>query len=377
MMRQTPFEMTAKTFYGLEPILVQELEALGAQQVKALNRAVSFVGDQEMMYRANLWCRTALRILKPIAKFRAVNEIQLYRSVQRIDWTRLMGLDDTFAIDATVRSDIFTHSQYVGLKVKDAIADQFRQRTGARPSVDVENPTLLVNVHLMGEDCIISLDSSGESLSRRGYRKQQEAAPLNEVLAAGLIALSGWKGDKPFMDGMCGSGTLLIEAGMMATDRAPGLKRRFGFMGWADFDERLWMRLVGEAAMRVRPAAHPIVGSDISESAVEVAIANATRAGLEEELRISRMDFFERQPPKGPGVAILNPPYGERIGENVDELYAQMGDQFKKAYKGYQVWMISSNREALKKVGLRASRRLTVFNGALECRFMCFDIFAD
>ncbi|MEH0156765.1 THUMP domain-containing protein [Limibacter armeniacum] len=369
------YELTAKTFFGLEDLLVEELKEIGAKDIKKGNRVVTFKGNDEVLYRANLWLRTALKILKPIAKFKAKDEEELYSQIKRIGWSKYMDNDGTLAIDTTVRSDVFTHSKYVALKAKDAIVDQFRGRTGVRPSVDVENPDLRLHIHMMGIDCILSLDSSGESLHRRGYRKLQKEAPLNEILAAGLIKMAGWHGQSNFVDPMCGSGTLPIEAAMIAMNIAPGMKRTFGFQKWKDYDVELWTRLLGEAFMKRKPFSHKIYASDISEDAIYVAEQNTRRAGVMDKVVYDESSIWNCKRPEGNGTMIINPPYGERIGDNVEDLYEQVGDKLKKDFDGFDAWIISSNREALKHVGLRPAKKLTVFNGGMECRYQHYEMY--
>lgn len=367
----------AKTFQGLEEVLAQELRDLGAQHVQLLKRAVRFEGDQALMYRANLWLRTALCILKPIYSFQAADERELYEGVRDVSWNRYLDGRGTLAVDSVVHSDIFTHSKYVALKTKDAIVDQFRDYTGHRPSVDVEDPDLRVHVHIAGEEVTLALDSSGRNLDRRGYRLEQNIAPLNEVLAAGLIKLSGWDPSTPFIDGMCGSGTLLIEAAMMARNFAPGRYRKaFGFMYWPDFDHYAWEKIKADSIAAERETDTEIVGSDISVSAIRIASANITRAQLDEDIRLSVKPFGERIPPKTPGTLIINPPYGERMNpEDLDALYAHIGATLKKQYTGYTACVFTGNVAATRHIGLRAFRRTPLYNGGIECRLMGYRLF--
>ena len=368
----------AKTFFGLEDLLVQELSDLGASDIEKGSRAVSFKGDQKLLYKANLCLRTAIRILQPITTFKANNENQLYRRIQDINWGDFLPTSGTFAIDSVVKSDIFTHSKYVALKSKDAIVDQFREIFGFRPSVDVEQPDIRINIRLLGNECDVSLDSSGDSLHKRGYRTQVNLAPLNEVLAAGLVMLSGWDRQSNFVDFMCGSGTLLIEAAMYANNMAPNkFRERFGFMTWLDFDKALWEEVKQEALDAETMFEHHIIGSDISRRTVEIATENIENAGVDEYIRISPKHFADRLAPKGnPGTVIINPPYGERMNrQDVDNLYRQIGDHLKYAFDGYDAWIFSSNKEALKKVGLRTSRKMMLYNGALECKFHKYEMY--
>ncbi|AZQ64571.1 class I SAM-dependent RNA methyltransferase [Flammeovirga pectinis] len=367
--------MTAKTFFGLEEVLKKELIQIGATNVKAGNRAVTFEGDTEVLYKANLHLRTALKILLPIKQFRARNEQELYDRVKEINWAKYIDLEGTFAIDSTVWSETFTHSKFVALKVKDAIADHFTEIFKRRPNVDVSEPDIQVHIHISQRECILSLDSSGESLHRRGYRSEQRQAPLNEVLAAGIIMLTGWKGERPFLDPMCGSGTLLIEAAMIASNTAPGVKRKFAFMNWKQYDRKLWNQVLREAKRAVVEIEVPIVGSDIEREAIDISFANAERSGLDEDLRISKNSFFDRKPIGENGIIVCNPPYGERIGKDIEELYKQMGDKLKQDFSGYDAWIFSGNMQALKFVGLRPSKRIELYNGAIECRLAKYEMY--
>ena len=376
-MEQT-FKMVAKTMAGLEDILAGELTAIGALNVEPLYRAVSFEGDKELMYKANYCCRTALRILKPITSFVARNEMALYNNIFKIQWHEIFNINETFAIDAVTSGNYFTHSQYAALKVKDAIADEFRQHFGARPSVDVENPDLRINVHIENEKVTIAFDSSGESLHKRGYRKSVDKAPMNEVLAAGLILLTGWKYDCNFVDCMCGSGTLPIEAAMCAMHLPAGFfRKKYGFMTWHDYDEKLWLKVVQDTDAEMEEFDYDILASDHSAKAVEIAKANITNAHLQYDIKLSKQDMFEMVPPEGGGIMIINPPYGERLEEkDIVKLYKGIGDALKKNFKGFEAWIISSNKDALKLVGLKPSKKIDVYNGPLECKFEKFDIFA-
>ncbi|MEZ4772810.1 MAG: THUMP domain-containing protein [Bacteroidia bacterium] len=371
------FPLIATTQFGLEEILAEELRTIGAQDVLVLNRAVRFSGDKALMYKANLCLRTALRILVPIFDFEADNDDLLYRRVQEFDWTSIMGNDHTFAIHAAVSSPHFPHSQYAALKTKDAIVDQFRAKTGKRPSIDLQNPHFRINLHIAGNKVSLALDSSGESLHRRGYRNQGHIAPLNEVLAAGLIMLAEWNGQGNFVDPMCGSGTLPVEAALIATHTPPGIFRRnFGFRSWRDYDYPLWQKVKNEARRKQKPFSGLIEGSDISPQNLEIAQACAKAAGMEKIIRFSQQDFLTRPAPENGGTLIMNPPYGERIEQtDIEGFYQNIGDRMKKAWAGYKVWIVSSNHPAMKSIGLRPDKKLHVFNGALPCRFHCYSIF--
>ncbi|MEZ4888849.1 MAG: THUMP domain-containing protein [Chitinophagales bacterium] len=379
-MNPTPktFELIAKTFHGLEETLAQEIRDIGGKVIAVQTRAVLFETDLKGMYRANLELRTALRILKPIHTFRAYKNNQLYSRTQLVNWSDYMDVDDTIAIDSVVSSQYFKHSKYVALKVKDAIVDQFREKTGSRPSVDTDEPTLRMHVYIKEQEVTLLLDASGDSLHRRGYRLEQNEAPLNEVLAAGLVLLSGWRGETPFFDPMCGSGTIPIEALMIARRIAPQLQRDyFGFLTWKDFDQDLWEGVLKEAEDRIIPCDQPIFGADISEKTLDIAVNNIERAGLEDEIELLVGDFFEQSAPfEEGGCIIMNPPYGERLQpEDIEAFYKEIGNQFKHSYTGWEAWVLSGNIPALKRLGLRASRRIPLFNGPLECRLYQFQMY--
>lgn len=370
--------LIAKTTSGLENVLAAELFALGAQNVEPVTRAVAFDATLEMLYKANYCLRTALRILKPVASFSASDEMQLYDQIYKIHWQEHLDVEKTFAIDAIVSGNQFTHSKYVAYKTKDAIVDQFRDRFGARPSIDNENPDLRINMHINNDQVSVLFDSSGESLHKRGYRDIVDKAPINEVLAAGLIMLSGWQADCHFVDSMCGSGTIPIEAAMFAMKIPAGYFRtNFGFMKWKDFDETLWKDVVRKADDLMTDFDFQIIGSDRSARAIEIAKQNIQNAHLHKDIRLIKKHMEEFTPPEAPGMLIINPPYGERLEEHdIKALYASIGDSLKRNFKGYKAWVISSDFYALKHIGLKPSNKLVVYNGPLECRFVCFDIFA-
>ena len=374
---ENTFKMVAKTMAGLENVLAEELTAMGALNVEPLYRAVSFEGNKELMYKANYCCRTALRILKPITSFVARNELSLYNNIFKIQWHEIFNINETFAIDAVTSGNYFTHSQYAALKVKDAIADEFREHFGARPSVDVEDPDLRINVHIENEKVTVSFDSSGESLHKRGYRKNVDKAPMNEVLAAGLIKLTGWQCDCNFVDCMCGSGTLPIEAAMLAMGIPAGFfRKKWGFMTWHEFDKELWQNVMLDAGAEMEEFNYEILASDRSAKAVEIARANIENAHMHYDIKLSKQDMFEMVPPEGGGIMIINPPYGERLEEkDIVTLYKGIGDALKKNFKGFEAWVISSNKDALKLIGLKPSKKIDVYNGPLECKFEKFEIF--
>jgi len=369
------FQMVAKTFAGLEGVLASELEILGAENIKEERRAVTFEGTKETLYKANFCLRTALRILKPIAEFEVNDREDLYAGAKKVDWSKFIELGKTISVDSVVSSEIFINSMYVSLKVKDAIVDQFREKTRKRPSVNTEDPDIRINVHLTGNKCSVSLDSSGESLHKRGYRVAQTEAPINEVLGAGMILLSGWDGKKNFLDPMCGSGTLLIEAAMIALGIPPGMYRKaFGFERWLDFDEELFEEIYN--ADYEKDFDGKIVGSDISTRNVAIARANIKNAGLSKHIEVDTMDFAQLQPPFDNGIIVTNPPYGERLKPfSLRALYQMIGDSLKNNFPGYEAWMISSSKDGLKSVGLRPAEKMTLFNGALECSYRCYQLY--
>lgn len=370
------YEMVAKTLFGMEDVLATELSGLNAQNIRILNRAVSFSGDKKLMYKANYNLRTALKILMPIAETELKNENDLYPFIRSIQWDNFMGVDDTLAIDVALKSDLFTHSQFVAQKIKDAIVDQFRDKYGRRPSVDLEFPTLRINGFLSEKRISLSIDSSGDPLNRRGYRFRQGLAPLNEVLAAGLVKMTGWTGDIPFVDFMCGSGTLPVEAAMIAAGISPGsLGRPYGFQKWKDYDKDIFREIEKETA-NVQQVKN-IFASDISPDAVRLATSHARNARVLESISFKSCDFIDFTPPPGPGIVLINPPYGERIlPENINELYGLIGSKFKKSFEGYTAWIFSGNYEAMKHVGLKPFRKIPLFNGHLECRLNGFALYA-
>lgn len=373
------YKMIAKTFVGLEGVLAKELKDLGAEEVTILKRAVSFTGDKKMMYKANFNLRTALRILKPVFSFQASDNDQLYKAIYDFDWSQYIKLGHTIAIDAVVNSKYFNNSQYVELKVKDAIVDQFRERIGKRPSVDLENPSIRINIHISEDNCDVLLDSSGDSLHKRGYRVSTDIAPLNEVLAAGMIMLSGWEGKTDFVDPMCGSGTLLIEAALIAMGIPPGIyRKRFGFENWLDFDPDLFCD-VTEDDSSSKDFNCEIVGSDISSKAIQIARTNLRNASLHNKVKLNVCSFEETSGAafQHKGLLVTNPPYGERMRKtNIFSFYKAVGDHLKKEYTGFDAWVISSNFDALKYFGLHPDKTYTLYNGALECKFQRFLLYA-
>jgi len=369
------FKIVAKTFAGLENVLAGELKALGAESVSVERRAVSFMGDQELMYKANFHLRTALKILKPIAEFEVPNRDDLYDQAKKIEWSKYLVLGKSFALDSTVQSEMFVNTMYASLKVKDAIVDQFREATGKRPSVNPENPDVRINVYLMGNHCILSLDSSGESLHKRGYRVGQGDAPINEVLAAGMILLTGWHGEKDFIDPMCGSGTLLIEAALIAKGIPPGMYRKsFGFEQWPDFNEKLFSEICnGEYEKEINCN---IIGSDISIKDIAIAKANVKSASLSKVISLQVEDVVNLEPSSATGIIVTNPPYGERMKpQSIAELYTSIGNTLKNRFTGFEAWIISSSLDGLKSVGLKPAKKIDLFNGALACSYRCYELF--
>ena len=371
------YQLITKTVAGLEDVLAEEIRNLGAKNVRVMHRAVICEGNKEMMYRLNYNVRTGLKVLKPFKTFFAKNPDELYKKVQEIDWWQLLRTDQTFCIDAVTSGRFFTHSQYAALKMKDAIVDQFREEVGPRPSVNTLNPDLRINLHIREDKVSILFDSSNESLHHRGYRKQVDKAPMNEVLAAGLIQLSGWKADCNFLDCMCGSGTLPIEAAMFAMRIPAGYYRKqWGFMKWDDWDPELWKRIKEEADSQICEFDHEIWASDRSPKAVAIAEGNIANARLQHDIHLLKKDMADLTPPEEGGIVIINPPYGDRLEEDdIDQVYENIGNTLKHNFQGYQCWLITDDAVALKHVGLKPSTKIPVWNGPLECRFVRFDIF--
>lgn len=371
------FRMIAKTLYGFEPILAKELLDLGAMDIKEGNRMVSFVGDLGFMYKANLCLRTAIKILKPYESFKANNEQELYDNIKRLPWEKFLAEDGSLAIDSAVHSDIFTHSQYVALKSKDAIVDRFREKFGKRPDVDLDFPDLRINIHIENNFCNVSFDSSGDSLHKRGYRSATNIAPINEVLAAGMLILSGWQGQCDFLDPMCGSGTIPIEAAMIACNIPPNLNRKeFAFEKWPDWDEDLYEKIEESALKKVRDFHFKIRGYDKAPSAVMKAKENVKNANLSEFIEIQQKSFFESEKENDKYLHMLfNPPYGERLEIDVEDFYGKIGDTLKQNYPGTHAWFIATNFDAIKSVGLRASRKIKLYNGPLEARLLKYVLY--
>ena len=370
--------MTATTLKGLEGVLTQELKALGATNINQGIRSVTFTGDTGFLYKANLALRTAIRILKPIKICKVFNEEGLYRAIQKIKWEKYLDVEGTFAISAVVHSKTLSnHSHYIALKSKDAVADYFRHRYGKRPNVAVNNPALKIQVHIQEEECTISLDSSGDSLHKRGYRSATNSAPINEVLAAGMVLLSGYTGDENFIDPMCGSGTILIEACMIAHNIPSNINRKqFAFERWKDYDEELHS-IIHEALLKKITHSHfKIMGFDKAPSAVSKARQNIINANLEEFIGVHHLNFFNSiQKVFGKTLLVFNPPYGDRLNVAIEDFYAKIGDTLKHNYSNTTAWIIVSEMQALKHVGLRTSQRIELKNADKDCKFVKYELY--
>ncbi len=375
------FRMVAKTMVSLEEVLADELRELGAEEVTVGNRAVEFVGDMRMLYRANYCCRTALAILKPFAEFDANNDQELYDQVYKIRWEKILDCDCTFMIDSTTSGEVFTHSYYAALKTKDAIVDRFRRNFGKRPSIDTEMPDYKFNLHIRDNHVTLLMNASGDSLHKRGYRQGVGVAPINEVLAAGLLKLAGWKCDCNFYDPMCGSGTMLIEAAMMANNIPAQYYRgnKFGFMRWKEFNLGEWKSVKNDEDRKIGSLDFEceIWGNDIDEQVIQQCEKNLEYTKLHHDVMLHIGDFADQEPPEGKTLIVTNPPYGERIKvEDLNAMYEKLGDTFKQKYgKDCDVWLITSDFEAMKHIGLHPSRKIPVQNGALDCRFLHFELY--
>ena len=361
---------------GLEPVLAKELATLGADNIQIGRRMVSFTGDKEMMYRANFALHTAIKILKPIHRFKAASADDVYEAIRKIDWSTYLGNDKTFAVDAVVFSEEFRHSKFVSYKVKDAIVDQFKETTGQRPNISVSNPDLRLHIHIAETDATLCLDSSGESLHRRGYRQESVEAPLNEVLAAGMIMQTGWHGESDFIDPMCGSGTLLIEAALIARNMAPGLFRKeYAFEKWPDFDADLFDKIYNDDSQE-RDFEHHIYGYDIDMKAVNTARLNVRAAGLTKDITIEQQDFKDFTQPKEKAILVTNPPYGERISTpDLLGTYRMIGERLKHQFVGGDAWILSYREECFEQIGLKPSLKIPLYNGSLECEFRKYQLF--
>ena len=370
--------MVAKTFFGFEEVLAKELNQLGAQKVEQGVRMVSFYGDKGFMYKANLALRTALKVLKPIATFKVYNDQSLYKGVQSIDWAKVFRVTQTFVVDVTLNSEHFNHSLFVALKTKDAIVDQFRDNVGKRPDIDKDYPDVRINIHIQNDICTVSLDTSGASLHHRGYRTATNLAPINEVLAAGILLMSGWDGTTHFIDPMCGSGTFLAEAAMIACNIPANINRReFAFEKWSDWDNELFEKVETSLLNKTREFHYTIKGYDKAPSAVMKAKANIKNANLDDYITIEEGNFFDSEKEtEGPLHMVFNPPYGERLDIDLERFYREIGDTLKQSYPGTEAWFITGNIEALKFVGLKPSRKIKLFNGKLESRLVKYEMYA-
>ncbi len=365
-----------KTFFGLEQVLGEEIKKLGGKNVELKNRAVNCEGDLGFLYKINYSARTALKILVPIEEFKAYNETKFYEKLFKFEWDDFMSVDQTFAIDSTVNSERFSHSQFMTFKMKDAIVDFFQNRYGRRPSIETKSPDIKFHLHIDRELVTISLDSSGDALFKRGYRKEQGEAPINEVLASGMLQLAGWDGKGNFLDPMCGSGTILIEAAMIAMDLPAQLfRKRFGFQNWKNYDEALFTKIKDFRIERIREFHGKIVGYDIDGRTLDAARDNIESAEMEDVIEVRRENFFDTKKDMFPLLMVFNPPYDERISINDDDFYKKIGDTFKTSYPNTLAWLISSDLDAPKKIGLRPSRKIKLFNGKLETRFLQYEMY--
>lgn len=372
------FELIAKTFQGMEDLLVQELAEAGAQNIKKGRRVVYFTGDTSMMYRANYALRTAIRILKPLKHFNATTADEVYNTVRNYEWKNILDLKTTFAVDAVVYSENFSYSKFVAYKVKDAIVDYFRENCGQRPNISVANPDIRFHIHISDDDCTLSLDSSGDSLHKRGYREASVDAPINEVLAAGLVKLTGWNGECDFIDPMCGSGTIPIEAGMIAKNIAPGkFRKEFAFQKWSDYSADLFNEIKEEYEAQEIPFNHRIYAYDIDANAVEATKANVIAAQLDEDFIVDRRDFREFKQPAEKAIMVINPPYGVRIKSDsaLPLLYKAIGERLKHQFVGNEAWIICNHEELFQSIGLKPSIKIPIFNGSLDCQFQKYQIF--
>jgi putative N6-adenine-specific DNA methylase len=371
------FSIKITTFFGLEEVLAREVQQLGGRDVTPFKRGVSVTGDLGFLYKANLCLHTALKVLIPVARFVADTEQQLYDNIKLIGWEEFIGNDDTIMVESVVNSDIFSHSLFVSQKVKDGIVDRFREKTGKRPDVDLLRPTFKLYVHIYRNEVSLQLDSSGDPLYKRGYRADINEAPMKEVLAAGLVKLSGWDKHLLLIDGMCGAATIAIEAALWAYNVPPGYYRNdFIFMRWRNFDEKLYETIYEGSISRIREDKVQIIANDIDPYTVKKAVSNTKNAKVDDAVTCTNQSFFDLMPQRGGGVVILNPPYGERMPvQEIEKLYKEIGDKLKKDFQNFNAWIITSSPEAIKSVGLRPSRKIQVYNGALECRYLKYELY--
>lgn len=372
------FKMIAKTFFGFENILADELLKLGAKKITIGVRNVSFFGDLGFLYKSNLFLRSAIRILTPIKSFKVNNEKELYSSVFNFNWEDYFSISNTFQIDSVLNTDLFSHSLFVSQRVKDGIVDRFRKLDNNRPNIDLDNPDIKINIHITKNDCTISLDSSGKPLNQRGYRTLTNIAPINEVLAAGIVMLSDWDCQSDFLDPMCGSGTLLIEAAMFATNYPVNIERtNFSFLNWKNFDNDLFEMIKKSVLNKVKPFDYKIIGYDKAPSAVKKSNQNIINSGFDHLIKVNQFDFFKTKKFSENFLHILfNPPYGERLQIDFRLFYKKIGDTLKTSYSNSCAWFITSNIESLKQVGLRPSRKIKLYNGKLESRLVKYEIYS-
>ncbi len=371
------FEMKVTTFFGLEEILSKELQQLGGRDVTVFKRGASVVGDIGFLYKANLCLHTALKVLIPITKFEANNEQELYDNIKLIEWEKFISVTDSIMIESVLNSDIFEHSLYVSQKVKDALVDRFREKNGARPDVDLIHPNFKVYIHIYKNEVSVNLDSSGDPLYKRGYRSDINQAPMKEVLAAGLVKLSGWEPHLLLIDGMCGAGTIAIEAALWANNIPPGYYRNdFTFMRWRNFDEKLYDTVYDGCINKIKNSKVEIIANEIDDATLKKAVVNIKNAKVDDAVHCNHQSFFDITTERKGGVIILNPPYNERMPiSETEKLYKEIGDKLKKDFKNFTAWIITSNPEGLKSVGLRPSRRIQVYNGSLDCRFLKYELY--
>ncbi|MBA3682577.1 MAG: class I SAM-dependent RNA methyltransferase [Bacteroidetes bacterium] len=369
--------MKVTTFFGLEEVLAKELLMLGGKEITEFKRGVSVVGDLGFLYKANLCLHTALKIVIPIAKFESNDEHEFYDNVKKIEWEKFISVTDSIMVESVLNSEIFTHSLFANQKAKDAIVDRFREKTGSRPDVDLVRPMFKLYIHIFKNEVTLNLDSSGDPLYKRGYRSDINEAPMKEVLAAGLVKLSGWERHLELIDGMCGAGTIAIEAALWANNIPPGYYRSdFTFMRWRNYDEKLYNTIYESSINKIKNADINIIANDIDEPTVKKAIINTQNAKVDEDIQCINQSFFDLMPTRGGGVVILNPPYGERMEvPEIEKMYKEIGNKLKKDFQNYNAWIITSSPEAIKSIGLRPSRRIHLYNGSLECRFLKFELY--
>jgi putative N6-adenine-specific DNA methylase len=374
---QEDFEMKFTTFFGLEEVLANELMKLGGKDIVPFKRGVSAVGDTGFLYKCNLCLHTALKVLIPIAKFKAENEQELYDAIKALEWEQFLNAEDTLMIESVTNSELFTHSLFISQKAKDAIVDRFREKFGKRPSVDLVHPSFRLYIHIYNNEVSLHLDSSGEPLYKRGYRAHIGEAPMKEVLAAGLVKLSGWEPHQLLIDGMTGSGTIAIEAAIWAAGIPPGYYRdEFVFKRWKNFDEKLYDTIFDSSISKISDKPVEIIATDSDERMVQKAMVNVKVAKVEDSVKVFNQSFFDIQPSRRGGVIILNPPYGERLPvKEIEAMAKEIGDKLKKDFKGFTAWIMTNRPETMKNIGLRPTRKIHIYNGSLECRFLKYEMY--